>query len=70
VLPCIIEVLRWYDMSALVDLCARHLTGRKTSAMEYGMMLSVKFSMQHAANLVQFCQRSQAHCQVVVFCGR
>jgi len=58
------EVLRWYNVSALMDLCDKHLTGRKTSVMEYGMMLSVKLSMQHATNLAQFCRRSQTYCQV------
>ena len=61
-----VEVLRWYDMSALTSLCDRHLTGRQTSVMEYGMMLSVKYSMQHAVNLIEFCRQSQTSCQVVL----
>jgi len=59
-----VEVLRWHDMSALVELCDSQLSGTKTSVLEYGLMLSVKYSMQHAVNLAQFCQRSQMYCQV------
>jgi len=59
------EALRWYDISSLVSLCDKHLTGQKTSVMEYGMMLSVKLSMLHAANLAQFCRRSHSYCQVL-----
>lgn len=66
VLPCVAEVFRWYNMAALTSLCERHLTGQKTSVMEYGMMLTVKYSMQHAANLTQFCRQSQVLCQVTL----
>jgi len=62
VLPCVAEVLRWYDISTLVNLCEKHLTGRSTSVMELGLMLAVKYSMQHAVNLAQFCRQS---CQVI-----
>jgi len=59
-----VEVLRWYDMSALAALCDRQLTGRQTSVMQYGLMLTVKYSMLHAANLTRFCRQSQTSCQV------
>jgi len=66
VLPCTVEVLRWFDISALTSLCERQLTGRRTSVLEYGLMLTVKYSMQHAANLTQFCRQSQTSCRVVL----
>jgi hypothetical protein len=57
VLPCVAEVLRWYDVELVVDQCNMHLTGHMTSVLEYGLMLTAKYTMQHAASLGHFQQR-------------
>ena len=50
VLPGLVEILRWYDMSLLVSYWADNLS-TETSVRSYGATLSLLYSASHAAKL-------------------
>lgn len=62
-LPCVVEVIRWYDMTLLTELCDAHFTGQ-TMLLNYGMSLAVKYSMCHAADLLMMLHCSSHLWQV------
>ncbi|XP_013392533.1 uncharacterized protein LOC106160455 [Lingula anatina] len=50
VLPCVVEVIRWYDMAILEELWNEHLTPN-TTLLCYGACIAFKYSLSHAAKL-------------------
>jgi len=55
VLPCLVEIMRWYDMSILVKFWSDHLNS-DTSVLSYGAALSFLYSVTHAAKLSPLLQ--------------
>ena len=49
-LPCVVEVARWYDMRILERLWGTHLPG-PPSLLTYGSCLALHHSLSHAARL-------------------
>jgi len=50
VLPGLIEVMRWYDMTLLVNYWTENLSS-DTTIISYGASLSFFYSISHAAKL-------------------
>ena len=55
VLPCLVEIMRWYDMSLLVNFWSDHLKP-VSSMLSYGAALSFLYSVTHAAKLSPLLQ--------------
>jgi len=65
VLPCLAEVIRWFDMSILQDLWRTHLSP-KTSLFTYGAALLLKESVTHTVKLQPLLHKHPVTWQV---CG-
>ena len=65
VLPCLVEIMRWYDMSLLVNFWSDHLKP-VSSMLSYGAALSFLYSVTHAAKLSPLLQDPPDSWQVTI----
>lgn len=62
-LPCIVEVVRWFDMAVLQKLWNNHLNS-ETTILTYGSCMALKYSLTHAAKLAPMVQSVPSTWQV------
>ena len=63
VLPCLVEVIRWFDMTIVEDLWDNQLHA-ESSVLAYTACLALKYSVEHAVRLQRILKHPPATWQV------